>query len=94
MCVNAGSPSITFTGSGSTAPYTFAYTINGGSNQFITTTSGNTVTISVPTNTLGTFVYSLVSVTGATGCSQTQTGSAMVKITPLVHTKIIHLLTN
>jgi hypothetical protein len=43
-------------------PYTFTYNINGGSNQTVTTTSGNTVTVSVPTNIPGTYTYNLVNV--------------------------------
>ncbi|NVO21347.1 MAG: hypothetical protein HXX13_16720, partial [Bacteroidetes bacterium] len=82
VCLNATSPSITFTGAGSTAPYTFAYTMNGGATQYVTTTSGNSITVSVPTGTAGTFVYSLVSVTGSTNCYQSQTGTATVTVRP------------
>ena len=85
VCLNAASPTITFTGANGTAPYTFVYTINGGPNQTITTSSGNSVTLSVPTGTAGTFVYSLVNVTegSATACSQAQSGSATVTVNPL-----------
>ncbi|WP_118975319.1 Ig-like domain-containing protein [Taibaiella koreensis] len=37
VCMNATAPFVTFTGSGSTPPYTFTYNINGGTNQTITT---------------------------------------------------------
>ncbi len=37
ICANGNSPLITFTGSGSTAPYTFTYNINNGASQTITT---------------------------------------------------------
>lgn len=80
---NAGSPSVALIGSLGTAPYTFVYNINGGANQTITTTYGNGIGIPVPTNTPGTFTYNLVSVTSATGCSQTVSGSATVIIKPL-----------
>ena len=80
---NIGLPSVALTGSSGTAPYTFVYTVNGGPNQTITTTSGNGVGIPVPTNLPGTFTYNLVSVTSATGCSQTVTGSATITIKPL-----------
>jgi len=85
VCQNAASPLITFTGDVSTAPYTFTYKINGGANLVVTTTSGNTVSVPAPTNTVGTFVYSLVSVQdgSSTACSQAQTGSATVTINPL-----------
>ena len=85
VCLNATSPNITFTGAGSTAPYTFTYTINGGAPQTVTTVSGNSVTVAVPTNVAGTFVYNLVSVKDAssTQCSQVQTGSATVTVNQL-----------
>jgi gliding motility-associated-like protein len=84
-CKDAASPSITFTGANGTAPYTFTYKINSGSNQTVTTISGNSVTVPVPTGTAGVFTYSLVSVRDAstTTCSQTQTGSAVVTVNPL-----------
>jgi gliding motility-associated-like protein len=85
VCLNAVSPDITFTGATGTAPYTFTYTINGGANQTITTTIGNVVTITAPTNAAGTFVYNLISVKegSVNGCIQTQTGSATVVVNPL-----------
>lgn len=85
VCLNAASPDITFTGAAGTAPYTFTYTINGGPPQTVTTVSGNSVTVSVPTNTVGTFVYDLVSVqNGAVSpCTNLQTGSATVTVNPL-----------
>ncbi|POY34629.1 hypothetical protein C3K47_19320, partial [Solitalea longa] len=82
VCQNAASPVVTFTGSNGTAPYTFTYNINGGSNQTITTTSGNSVTIAVPTGTVGTFNYNLVSVKdgSAAGCLQNLSGTATVTV--------------
>lgn len=85
VCLNAPSPDVTFTGSAGTAPYTFTYNINGGPNQTVTTTSGNSVTVSVPTSTVGTFTYNLVSVQDASPnlCSQAQTGSVVINVNPL-----------
>ena len=85
VCKNAVSPNITFTGAIGTAPYTFTYSINGGTNQTISTTSGNSVTIAVPTTTTGSFIYSLISVQDAssTACSQLQSGTATVIVNPL-----------
>ncbi|MBL7721487.1 MAG: PKD domain-containing protein [Chitinophagaceae bacterium] len=85
VCLNAPSPDVTFTGSAGTAPYTFTYNINGGPNQTVTTTSGNSVTVSVPTSTVGTFTYNLVSVQDASPnlCSQAQTGSVAINVNSL-----------
>lgn len=84
LCENTPAPDITFTGASGTAPYTFTYTLNGGANQTISTTAGNSVTLSVPTSTAGTFTYDLVSVqdSGPSACSQAQTGTAVVTIDP------------
>ena len=84
LCQNSVSlPLINFTGANGLAPYTFSYTINGGAIQTVTTVSGNSVTVPVPTGTAGSFIYSLVSVASAAGCSQNQGGTATVTINPL-----------
>ncbi|MFN6228142.1 MAG: PKD domain-containing protein, partial [Bacteroidota bacterium] len=85
VCLNATEPQITFTGGNATAPYTFSYTINGGAVQNVTTTTGNSVTVNVPTSAAGTFTYTLLSVTDASStiCSQLQTGAAAVTVWPL-----------
>ena len=63
VCENGAQPNITFTGSNSTPPYTFTYTINGGANQTITTAgTSSTVTLPTPTSTTGAFTYELTSV--------------------------------
>ena len=85
VCLNAALPNITFTGSGSTAPYTFTYNINGGPNLIVTTTVGNTVTVAAPTNVAGTFTYNLISVQdgSTTACSRNQAGSTSIIVKPL-----------
>ncbi|RYZ54062.1 MAG: hypothetical protein EOP49_05945, partial [Sphingobacteriales bacterium] len=83
VCQDAASPFITFTGAAGVAPYTFNYQINGGAIQSVTTVSGNSVTVSVPTTAVGSFEYSLVNVTGANGCAQTQSGSATIIVNSL-----------
>src|SRR5678816_1583209 len=80
MCIrdrNGTAPTITFTGSGGTAPYTFTYTINGGAPQTVVSV-GNTATVTAPTGTSGPFVYALTSVKDAssTTCSNTVTGQS------------------
>lgn len=85
VCQNATSSLITFTGAVGIAPFTFTYNINGGANQQVTTTSGNTVSIPAPTNIVGTFIYNLLSVSESSGtvCSQNQTGVVVVTVNPL-----------
>ena len=86
VCQNAALTGITFSGvGGSGAPFTFTYKINGGADIGVTTTSGNSVTVPVPTNTAGIFNYTLVSVkdASATACGQAQTGSATVTVNAL-----------
>ena len=80
VCMNAPQPNVTFTGANGTAPYTFTYRINGGANQTISTTSGNSVNLPVPTNIAGTFVYSLLSVLDANNCTQAASGSATITV--------------
>ncbi len=85
VCMNAASPLISFNGVGGVAPYTFTYSINGGSHQTVTTAIGNSITVAVQTNTAGTFAYSLVSVRDAssTACVNTASGTATVVVRPL-----------
>jgi gliding motility-associated-like protein len=66
-CVNSTDhPTVTFTGTGGTAPYTFTYTINALPPQTVTTTGTNaSVTIQAPTNVVGPFTYELTGVKNA-----------------------------
>jgi len=92
VCQTGTAPDITFTGAGGSAPYTFSYTLNGGPTQTIATTSGNTVSLSAPTLSVGTFIYELTSLQDASGtsCSQAQTGSATITINLLPTTSVIY----
>lgn len=83
VCKNIANPSITFSATGGNAPYTFAYRINGGVTQVVTSSSGNSAVIAVPTSSTGTFVYSLVSVQEAGGCLNTASGNATVTVNPV-----------
>ena len=88
LCKNKPNPDITFTGATGKAPYTFTYDINSGGNSTIQTISGNSVTVSSPTTSAGTFDYNLTKVTDANGCSQAQTGKATIKVNEIVVTTI------
>ncbi len=85
VCLNAASPTITFTGTNGIAPYTFTYNINGGANLTIATTAGNTVMLAVPTGTAGIFNYNLVSIKegSASACTQSQSGTVTVTVSAL-----------
>ncbi|HSN60079.1 MAG TPA: PKD domain-containing protein, partial [Ferruginibacter sp.] len=91
VCNNAPSPNVTFTGVVGTAPFTFNYNINNGPNLTAVTTSGNSVTIPVPTGTIGNFSYHIVSVqdaAGTGGCFQNQPDTVLVMVNPLASASI------
>jgi hypothetical protein len=85
VCQNALAPLLTFTGSNATAPYTFTYRINGGADQTVSTLTGNSVTVAVPTDVPGVFTYELVSVkeSSGTACTAAVTGSTAVTVRQL-----------
>jgi hypothetical protein len=84
VCQGSSEPAITFTGADGTAPYSFNYTIDGGEVLTVSTSgSDNSTTINVPTNSSGTYVYSLVSVTDANPVTASVAGSATVTINAL-----------
>jgi len=64
VCVDAPPVELTFTGSNGIPPYTFYYTVDGGSPQSITAPGiGTTATITVPTAVPGIYTYALDSIT-------------------------------
>ncbi|MBE7173724.1 MAG: hypothetical protein INR73_24340, partial [Williamsia sp.] len=79
VCQGTGAP-VVFTGANGTPPYTFTYTLNGGSTQTIATGPGSSVSLPAPTGTPGTYTYRLLGVTDNNGCSQVQTGTATVTV--------------
>lgn len=83
VCGGSAAPDITFTGSNGTKPYTFTYTINGGSSQTIVTTNGDSVKLSAPTTVAGTFVYNLISIGDSVSCSSPKNDSVTVTVNPL-----------
>ncbi|WP_462220866.1 PKD domain-containing protein [Ferruginibacter sp.] len=87
VCLNAASPAIILTGSGGTAPYTFAYSINGVPQPPVVSNAAGSYTITVPTNAANTFIYAVTSVQegSANACTRSNiTGqSATVIVNPL-----------
>jgi gliding motility-associated-like protein len=80
VCQNAPNPTLTFTGSGGTAPYTINYTINGAPQTAIVT--AGTSTITAPTTTPGVYTYSVTNIQDANSlqCPQNVNASAVVTI--------------
>lgn len=84
VCGNTPSPVITFTGSNGHRPYLFSYRINGGSLQYISTTSNsNSVQLPVPTQTDGVFAYNLTGVQDSFGCMASLNDTAFITVRPL-----------
>ena len=84
VCQNA-SANITFTAANTNAgPYTFTYSINGGSNLFVATSESNlSVIVPVPTSIAGTYTYTLLSVADAHCSKSYSTGnSAVITVNP------------
>ncbi len=83
VCKNATAPFVVFTGSGGTRPYTFSYTIDGGSTLTKTTTGNfDTARVAVPTGGTAPITYALTGVSDA-NCSNTASGNAVITINPL-----------
>ncbi|CAM4070999.1 PKD domain-containing protein [Flavobacterium weaverense] len=74
VCQNATSTTVTLTGNGGTAPYTFTYTINGVLQTAVTTGTNGSIIIPVTTTSAGTFNYVLESVTDSSAIPQIITG--------------------
>lgn len=84
VCEGDPPPMITMTGTGATSPYIINYTING-IVQSTVITNGNSVVISAPTGTVGTYAYALVNIQDAssTQCIQNQSGTETITVNPL-----------
>jgi len=76
---NSTATNVTFSATGGTAPYTFVYTVNGGAEA--TVTGAATASVSQSTSALGTYTYTLVSVTDANGCVFTAAAGTTAVIT-------------
>ncbi|NQX37693.1 gliding motility-associated C-terminal domain-containing protein [Pedobacter steynii] len=81
VAIGSPAPMIIFTATAGVPPFTFSYQINGGETQSLNS-SGNTAMLEVPTQTPGSFTYTLTNVRDANS-SQPQTGSATVVVKPL-----------
>ncbi len=87
VCQNAASPQIVFHNPQSPTDIVVTYNING-TNQTTIILTSSTASISAPTSTSGTYIYTLVSVKYRYGteCSTNITGTATVNVTPTVGT--------
>ncbi|WP_338647768.1 PKD-like domain-containing protein [Flavobacterium sp. KS-LB2] len=91
VCLNAAQPVITFeVDDNAKAPYTFTYTINGGTQINVSTTGNDkSVTVSQPTNAPGTFSYILTTVKDSEGkdvaLSSNKTVTIIVNPLPVVN---------
>jgi gliding motility-associated-like protein len=86
VCRDAIQPVITFKGANGKAPYTFKYSVNGGAAKEIKSkVATDSVTIAVPTDVAGTFVYSLLSIeeSSASNCSNTVSGNVTINVNTL-----------
>jgi hypothetical protein len=79
-CEDAASPVIIFKGAGGTGPYIINYRLNGGAIKSITTGTGDSATLAVPTTAGGVFSYSLLGLRDANSISNTATGTATVTV--------------
>lgn len=73
---------ITLTGADGTSPYTINYNLDGVP-QTAVITNGNSSVIQGPNSPPGTYTYSLTSVEDANGCSQSQSGNAVITVNAL-----------
>lgn len=89
VCKDVASPGITFSGSNGTPPYIFTYTVNGGTSQTANSGAGSIIVVNSTTSSVGSYVYYLVRVTDSNTCSQLQSGTATVVVSPLIHTNKI-----
>lgn len=85
LCLNDPQPTVTFTGSGATAPYIFNYSYNGGAVVQVTSDATGVATITIPTNVAGSHQYDLISVEdgSTTACLNSQQGSVTIVINDL-----------
>ncbi len=76
QCDKVSSPTVTFTGSNGSAPYTFTYSKNGTGGITLVTTSGNTANISIPATPASSNTYEITKITDNNGCTKNITGQS------------------
>jgi gliding motility-associated-like protein len=83
LCQGTGTAQVIFNGSGSTAPYTINYTLNGAPQPPVVVTN-NSNSITIPSTTVGTFEIVLTNITDSspTSCIQTSDDTVTVVINP------------
>ncbi len=91
ICQYSNQPQVTFTGGNTVGPYTFTYSLNGAQQTISTLNGSNIAAITVPTGTVGNFVYTLISVQDgtSTACAANQGGSATINVNPLPSATIL-----
>jgi len=81
LCQNASAPLLKFSGGNGTAPYRFAYRIDGGAIQDIQTAgSASEISLPIATGITGSKTYELLGVLDANTCGQIQTGQAVFQV--------------
>jgi len=83
VCVGDPEPQVTFTASNGSQPYTFTYKLNGGPEQDTTTSSGNSISFSIPTNQPKTYSYELLWVTDINGCDRAVGDTCIITVSEI-----------
>ena len=76
QCDNVSSPNVTFTGSNGTAPYTFSYSKNSSGGNTLSTTTGNSATITIPATPASMNTFEITNVKDNNGCTKNITGQS------------------
>ena len=76
QCDNVSSPTVTFTGSNGTAPYTFSYSKNSSGGNTLSTTTGNSATITIPATPASMNTFEITNVKDNNGCTKNITGQS------------------
>ncbi|MCX6299792.1 MAG: T9SS type A sorting domain-containing protein, partial [Bacteroidetes bacterium] len=85
VCKDANQSTIVFTGSNATAPFVFTYSINGAAAQTIVSDASGIASLQVPTSTVASYAYNLISVreNNETACIGTVNAMATVAVNAL-----------